>query len=420
LTGTAGGFILVGADKHDKHVFAVFGAVLPRARGRTFGFPDAPAPCMGIRARRLRRRKAGGLHGAPGFEGAFEDDDDFVSSKPTSRYAEHRAFVERESARRRRKGAAMDWLIVLVGFLISSLATCVAFIVHLAFPVQDDGSGMRSEERPGHDSHGATGPRRGKERGKGPERFASYTDETRDAFAALRLDPDASLTLEHVAAAYRRMARNVHPDKNGGSFASSAAMQNVNAARQKCVAEVSRRLDAKRRVDEGVNENENENENDGGGVRDASCASRSRDSNERRDGARRRDGRDWNATEREYGAEKEARDDDAYAEEEGENDADEQFFRTREAADGSFDDARRLERLRARRAFIQRFLEISTRRDRRARHRRRATFGAAVVFVAVAVVAALYRRGAEARSDAAEWLASGIVVALGALAAATH
>ena len=375
---------------------------------------------MGIRARRLRRRKAGGLHGAPGFEGAFEDDDDFVSSKPTSRYAEHRAFVERESARRRRKGAAMDWLIVLVGFLISSLATCVAFIVHLAFPVQDDGSGMRSEERPGHDSHGATGPRRGKERGKGPERFASYTDETRDAFAALRLDPDASLTLEHVAAAYRRMARNVHPDKNGGSFASSAAMQNVNAARQKCVAEVSRRLDAKRRVDEGVNENENENENDGGGVRDASCASRSRDSNERRDGARRRDGRDWNATEREYGAEKEARDDDAYAEEEGENDADEQFFRTREAADGSFDDARRLERLRARRAFIQRFLEISTRRDRRARHRRRATFGAAVVFVAVAVVAALYRRGAEARSDAAEWLASGIVVALGALAAATH
>ena len=420
MRGTAGGFILVGADKHDKHVFAVFGAVLPRARGRTFGFPDAPAPCMGIRARRLRRRKAGGLHGAPGFEGAFEDDDDFVSSKPTSRYAEHRAFVERESARRRRKGAAMDWLIVLVGFLISSLATCVAFIVHLAFPVQDDGSGMRSEERPGHDSHGATGPRRGKERGKGPERFASYTDETRDAFAALRLDPDASLTLEHVAAAYRRMARNVHPDKNGGSFASSAAMQNVNAARQKCVAEVSRRLDAKRRVDEGDDENEDENENDGGGVRDASCASRSRDSNERRDGARRRDGRDWNATEREYGAEKEARDDDAYAEEEGENDADEQFFRTREAADGSFDDARRLERLRARRAFIQRFLEISTRRDRRARHRRRATFGAAVVFVAVAVVAALYRRGAEARSDAAEWLASGIVVALGALAAATH
>ena len=105
---------------------------------------------MGIRARRLRRRKAGGLHGAPGFEGAFEDDDDFVSSKPTSRYAEHRAFVERESARRRRKGAAMDWLIVLVGFLISSLATCVAFIVHLAFPVQDDGRGMPSEERPGH------------------------------------------------------------------------------------------------------------------------------------------------------------------------------------------------------------------------------------------------------------------------------
>ena len=413
-------FILVGADKH---VFAVFGAVLPRARGRTFGFPDAPAPCMGIRARRLRRRKAGGLHGAPGFEGAFEDDDDFVSSKPTSRYAEHRAFVERESARRRRKGAAMDWLIVLVGFLISSLATCVAFIVHLAFPVQDDGTGMRSEERPGHDSHGATGTRRGKGPGKGPERFAADTDdETRDAFAALRLDPDASLTLEDVAAAYRRMARKLHPDKNGGSRASSAAMQNVNAARQKCVAEVSRRLEAKRREDEDENENENENENDGdgGGVRDASCASRSPDSNERRDGARRRDRRDWNATEHEYGAEKEARDDDAYAEEEGENDADEQFFRTREAADGSFDDARRLERLRARRAFIQRFLEISTRRDRRARHRRRATFGAAVVFVAVAVVAALYRRGSEARSDAAEWLASGIVVALGALAAATH
>ena len=358
----------------------------------------------------MRRRKAGGLHGAPGFEGAFEDDDDFVSSKPTSRYAEHRAFVERESARRRRKGAAMDWLIVLVGFLISSLATCVAFIVHLAFPVQDDGRGMPSEERPGH-HHDFFSGARGTPRGAGPEGpgpAADTDDETRDAFAALHLDPDASLTLEHVAAAYRRLARKLHPDKNGGSRASSAAMQRVNAARQKCVAEVSRRLDEKRREDENA-----EDEN----VRDASCASRSSPSNERRDGVRRRDRRDWNATEYEYeyGAEKEARDDDffARAEEEG-------VPRTREAADGSVDDARRLEQLRARRAFIQRFLEISTRRDRRARHRRRATFGAAVVFVAAAVVAALHRRGAEARSAAAEWLASGIVVALGALAAATH
>ena len=357
----------------------------------------------------MRRRKAGGLHGAPGFEGAFEDDDDFVSSKPTSRYAEHRAFVERESARRRRKGAAMDWLIVLVGFLISSLATCVACIVHLAFPVQDDGRGMPSEERPGHDFFsGARGTRRGAGP-EGPEGPAADTDdETRDAFAALHLDPDASLTLEHVAAAYRRLARKLHPDKNGGSRASSAAMQRVNAARQKCVAEVSRRLDAEktRREDENVRKN-------------ASCASRSSPSNEGRDGVRRRDRRDWNATEYEYeyGAEKEARDDfyDARAEEEG-------VPRTREkkAADGSFDDARRLEQLRARRAFIQRFVEISTRHDRRARHRRRATFGAAVVFVAAAVVAALHRRGAEARSAAAEWLASGIVVALGALAAATH
>ena len=323
----------------------------------------------------MRRRKAGGLHGAPGFEGAFEDDDDFVSSKPTSRYAEHRAFVERESARRRRKGAAMDWLIVLVGFLISSLATCVAFIVHLAFPVQDDGRGMPSEERPGH--HHDSGAR-GTPRGAGPEGpegpAADTDDETRDAFAALHLDPDASLSLEHVAAAYRRLARKLHPDKNGGSRASSAAMQRVNAARQKCVAEVSRRL------------------------------------------------KHATEYEYEYGAEKEARDDfyDARAEEEGENETDDPRTREKKAADGSFDDARRLEQLRARRAFIQRFVEISTRHDRRARHRRRATFGAAVVFVAAAVVAALHRRGAEARSAAAEWLASGIVVALGALAAATH
>ena len=375
----------------------------------------------------MRRRKAGGLHGAPGFEGAFEDDDDFVSSKPTSRYAEHRAFVERESARRRRKGAAMDWLIVLVGFLISSLATCVAFIVHLAFPVQDDGRGMPSEERPGHHHDffsGARGtPRRaGPEGPEGPEGPAADTDdETRDAFAALHLDPDASLTVEHVAAAYRRLARKLHPDKNGGSRASSAAMQRVNAARQKCVAEVSRRLsNAKKtrlsREDENVRKNAFEK------------TSRSSPSNERRDGVRRRDRRDaWNATEYEYeyeyGAEKEARDDDFYdarAEEEEENETDDPRTREKKAADGSFDDARWLEQLRARRAFIQRFVEISTRRDRRARHRRRATFGAAVVFVAAAVVAALHRRGAEARSAAAEWLASGIVVALGALAASTH
>ena len=77
-------------------------------------------------------------------------------------------------------------------------------------------------------------------------------------------------------------------------------------------------------------------------------------------------------------------------------------------ADGAFEEARRLERLRARRAFIERFfLEISTRRDRRARSRRRATFGAAVAFVVAAVLAVhFYSRRADATSVAAEWLAS--------------
>ena len=66
-------------------------------------------------------------------------------------------------------------------------------------------------------------------------------------------------------------------------------------------------------------------------------------------------------------------------------------------------------------------MEISTRRDRHARSRRRATFGAAVAFVVAAVLAVhFYSRRADATSVAAEWLASGIVVALGALAAATH
>ena len=203
---------------------------------------------MGIRARRLRRRKAGGLHGAPGFEGAFEDDEDFVSCKPTSsRYAEHRAFVERESARRRRKGAAMDWLIVLVGFLISALATGVAFVVHLVFPVKETPGTPRNEEGRGDDSGGG-----GTRRYDDLDDSDDLDDETRAAFAALHLDPAATdVTVEDVAAAYRRLARKHHPDKNGGSEVSSAAMQHVNAARHVCVAEVKRRRrtnDASRRT----------------------------------------------------------------------------------------------------------------------------------------------------------------------------
>ena len=371
----------------------------PRARGRTFGFPDAPAPSMGIRARRLRRRKAGGLHGAPGFEGAFEDDEDFVSCKPTSsRYAEHRAFVERESARRRRKGAAMDWLIVLVGFLISALATGVAFVVHLVFPVKETPGRPRNEEGRGDDSGGGGTSRRSDDL---DDSVNLIDDETRAAFAALHLDPAAAdVTVEDVAAAYRRLARKHHPDKNGGSEVSSAAMQRVNAARHVCVAEVKRRRrkktnDASRRTTRAYG-----SEDTNGGGWSHPSFSRGDESG----GSRDEDVR--------TGEEKEEK------EEEDARDVSRGKKKTREAADGAFEEARRLERLRARRAFIERFLEISTRRDRRARSRGRATFGAAVAFVVAAVLAVhFYSRRADATSVAAEWLATGIVVAL---AAATH
>lgn len=372
----------------------------PRARGRTFGFPDAPAPSMGIRARRLRRRKAGGLHGAPGFEGAFEDDEDFVSCKPTSsRYAEHRAFVERESARRRRKGAAMDWLIVLVGFLISALATGVAFVVHLVFPVKETPGRPRNEEGRGDDSGGSGTSRRSDDLDDSENLI---DDETRAAFAALHLDPAAAdVTVEDVAAAYRRLARKHHPDKNGGSEVSSAAMQRVNAARHVCVAEVKRRRrtnDASRRTTRAYG-----SEDTNGGGWSHPSFSRGDESGGSRDEDVRTD---------QAGEEKE---------EEDARDVSRGKKKTREAADGAFEEARRLERLRARRAFIERFLEISTRRDRRARSRGRATFGAAVAFVVAAVLAVhFYSRRADATSVAAEWLATGIVVALGALAAATH
>ena len=369
----------------------------PRARGRTFGFPDAPAPSMGIRARRLRRRKAGGLHGAPGFEGAFEDDEDFVSCKPTSsRYAEHRAFVERESARRRRKGAAMDWLIVLVGFLISALATGVAFVVHLVFPVKETPGRPRNEEGRGDDSGGSGTSRRSDDLDDSENLI---DDETRAAFAALHLDPAAAdVTVEDVAAAYRRLARKHHPDKNGGSEVSSAAMQRVNAARHVCVAEVKRRRrtnDASRRTTRAYG-----SEDTNGGGWSHPSFSRGDESG----GSRDEDVRT-----------------ELKKEEEDARDVSRGKKKTREAADGAFEEARRLERLRARRAFIERFLEISTRRDRRARSRGRATFGAAVAFVVAAVLAVhFYSRRADATSVAAEWLATGIVVALGALAAATH
>jgi hypothetical protein len=356
---------------------------------------------MGIRARRLRRRKAGGLHGAPGFEGAFEDDEDFVSCKPTSsRYAEHRAFVERESARRRRKGAAMDWLIVLVGFLISALATGVAFVVHLVFPVKETPGRPRNEEGRGDDSGGG-----GTRRYDDLDDSDDLDDETRAAFAALHLDPAATdVTVEDVAAAYRRLARKHHPDKNGGSEVSSAAMQRVNAARHVCVAEVKRRRrtnDASRRTRRAYG---SEDTNGGGWSHPFSRGDETRD-----------ESRDEDVRTDEAGEEKE---------EEDARDVSRGKKKTRvfKNADGAFEEARRLERLRARRAFIERFfLEISTRRDRRARSRRRATFGAAVAFVVAAVLAVhFYSRRADATSVAAEWLASGIVVALGALAAATH
>ena len=53
--------------------------------------------------------------------------------------------------------------------------------------------------------------------------------------------------------------------------------------------------------------------------------------------------------------------------------------------------------------------------------RRRAMFRAALVFVVAAILAVrTHRRRADARSVTAEWVSSGIVVALGVLAEATH
>ena len=240
-------------------------------RGRDVWVSGVATPVgMGIKTRRLGRRKPSGLRGG-GFEWVFEDDDE-ATQQPSSRYSEHKRFVDRESSRRRRKGAAMDWFIWLVAWVIRLIATCIAAVVHWVFPnlwESEKGGARAREGREGgaggwksqsgryarrnmfgdDDERGRyyyarneeTGPGEEQEQGppgKGPDQSSS------DPFQVLGIG-EQNATLEDVAKAFRKLARKHHPDKNvdKNEEEKTKTMQIINAARVRCVQEIKRRTE---------------------------------------------------------------------------------------------------------------------------------------------------------------------------------
>ena len=332
------------------------------------GFRTRSPPTMGIRARRLRGRKSGGVHDIPGFEGAFEDSDDFVTKPTSRRYAEHQKFVERESARRRRKGAAMDWLIYLVGFLISTLATCVAAVIHLVFPVKprDESSGAffdasRDERRRSRRTTPRTENDSNHRRDSEDESDALYLDggalSIRACFLVLGVrDEHRTATQKEIEKKYRALAVKWHPDKNDGDQRASARMQTINVARTRCIAEVKRRT-----------------------------RSRIHEANDRCPAEGERDA---------------AADDD---QDDFFRDAEKEASReTRNASSECRDRAKeqREERLRARRVFIEKFGKIVHRHDRQKRDRMRVTYVVVVVSFALAAVFLSVFGGVRRRNEA--------------------
>ena len=72
-------------------------------------------------------------------------------------------------------------------------------------------------------------------RGRTPPPSAPPTSRSADPFRALGLEREGA-TPDDVARAYRALAFRWHPDKNGQSDESHAAMQTINAARAACLS----------------------------------------------------------------------------------------------------------------------------------------------------------------------------------------
>lgn len=211
---------------------------------------------MGIKARRVRRKPGGS-------QGVFEDEDEPSSVYFSARYAAHRAHVERDQSRRRQKGGPMDWLIFLVGWFVSLLATALAGVIHALFPVAQGRSGAgddRWRQGRGKSEHARRNnnekTRRDWYRGEredsrdkrgGSDEHARHkrtgSGNITDPFLVLGCDRNES-SLDDVARAFRRAARKHHPDKNRSDAdedGKNETMQTINAARVTCVAEIKRR-----------------------------------------------------------------------------------------------------------------------------------------------------------------------------------
>ena len=205
---------------------------------------------MGIKARRRARRVAREFSGSGSWNPSDSHGEDVARFFESVLRRDARAFggddgTHRARAtpreRRRRKGGSMDWLLRILAAILVSFADVLGGVFARVTPTRAQYASRRvlRDDAPEDDIFRRgfrAGPRGNRERAdERPIPSAPPTSRSADPFRALGLEREGA-TPDDVARAYRALAFRWHPDKNGQSDESHAAMQTINAARAACLS----------------------------------------------------------------------------------------------------------------------------------------------------------------------------------------
>ena len=205
---------------------------------------------MGIKARRRARRVAREFSGSGSWNPSDSHGEDVARFFESVLRRDARAFggddgTHRARAtsreRRRRKGGSMDWLLRVLTAILVSFADVLGGVFARVTPTRAQYASRRvlRDDAPEDDIFRRgfrAGPRGNCERAdERPTPPAPPTSRSADPFRALGLEREGA-TPDDVARAYRALAFRWHPDKNGQSDESHAAMQTINAARAACLS----------------------------------------------------------------------------------------------------------------------------------------------------------------------------------------
>ena len=233
---------------------------------------------MGIKARRRARRVAREFSGSGSWNPSDPHGEDVARFFESVLRRDARAFggddgTHRARAtpreRRRRKGGSMDWLLHILATILVSFADVLGGVFARVTPTRAQYASRRvlRDDAPEDDIFRRgfrAGPRGNRERAdERPTPPAPPTSRSADPFRALGLEREGA-TPDDVARAYRALAFRWHPDKNGQSDESHAAMQTINAARAAClfILRGAERYDSDDPDDTGSNPAGDEDEDD--------------------------------------------------------------------------------------------------------------------------------------------------------------